>query len=69
MVLKHYKSCYLQEKATHLKMAQNDMEELVVRLEESLKLSNMEQRVKLVGSALTNKTLNKWGVKNILKNV
>lgn len=52
-VLKNYRSYSLQENFTHSKMAQIDMEELVVRLEESLELSNMEHGVKLVGSGLT----------------
>lgn len=43
------------------------MEELVVHLERTMDLSTIEQGVKLVGTTLVNKTLNKWGVRNILK--
>ncbi|KAM1238474.1 hypothetical protein ACFX1Q_039168 [Malus domestica] len=48
-------------------MAAADVEELVVHLERNMDLSIMEQGVKLVGSVLVNKTLNKWGVRNILR--
>ncbi|KAM1553593.1 hypothetical protein TB2_006255 [Malus domestica] len=48
-------------------MAEVDIEELVVHLDRNLDLSMMEQGVKLVGSVLANKTLNKWGVRNILR--
>ncbi|RXI08917.1 hypothetical protein DVH24_023061 [Malus domestica] len=48
-------------------MAGAEVEELVVHLEKSMDLSNMEQGIKLVGTALANKTLNKWGVRNILR--
>ncbi|KAB2623872.1 hypothetical protein D8674_037825 [Pyrus ussuriensis x Pyrus communis] len=43
------------------KMAGKAVEDLVVHLEKSMDLSNMEQGIKLVGTALVNKTLNKWG--------
>ena len=39
----------------------------MVNLERSLDLSVMEQGVKLVGKALEDKMLNKWGIKNILR--
>ncbi|KAM2927835.1 hypothetical protein COP2_035147 [Malus domestica] len=48
-------------------MAGEGVEDLVVHLEKSLDISNMEQGIKLVGTALVNKTLNKWGVRNILR--
>ncbi|KAM1101458.1 hypothetical protein ACFX2I_007835 [Malus domestica] len=48
-------------------MANSAVEELVVNLEKSMDLSTMEQGVKLVGATLTNKSLNKWGVRNILR--
>ncbi|XP_070672550.1 uncharacterized protein At4g02000-like [Malus domestica] len=48
------------------KMERSDVENLVVHLEHSLDLSTMESGVKLVGAALTRKSLNKWGVRNIL---
>ncbi|KAM1715701.1 hypothetical protein ACFX1X_023728 [Malus domestica] len=48
-------------------MAQQNVDELVVHLEQSMDLSAMEQGVKLVGKALVNRNLNKWGVKNILR--
>lgn len=40
-------------------MAEAEVEELVVQLERNIDLSTMDQRVKLVGKALVNKTLNK----------
>ncbi|KAM1552305.1 hypothetical protein ACFXTH_044455 [Malus domestica] len=43
------------------------VEELVIHLDRSLDLSKMEIGVKLVGKALTQKSLNKWGIRNILK--
>ncbi|XP_070668433.1 uncharacterized protein [Malus domestica] len=42
------------------------VEELVVHLDRSLDLSTMEIGVKLVGKALTQKSLNRWGIRNIL---
>ncbi|XP_070672073.1 uncharacterized protein [Malus domestica] len=48
-------------------MAHQDVDELVVHLEKSLELSIMEHGVKLVGAALVNRNLNKWGVRNILR--
>ncbi|KAM1920850.1 hypothetical protein ACFX15_024593 [Malus domestica] len=48
-------------------MERSDVENLVVHLEHSLDLSTMESGVKLVGAALTRKSLNKWGVRNILR--
>ncbi|KAM0986133.1 hypothetical protein ACFX13_013604 [Malus domestica] len=48
-------------------MAQQGVEELVIHLEQSLDLLAMEHGVKLVGSTLAYKALNKWGVRNILK--
>ncbi|KAM1513183.1 hypothetical protein ACFX1Z_024642 [Malus domestica] len=48
-------------------MAKQGVDELVIHLEQSMDLSAMEHGVKLVGSALTSKALNKWGVRNILK--
>ncbi|KAM2964485.1 hypothetical protein FF2_022265 [Malus domestica] len=47
-------------------MANRGMDELVVHLEQSMDLSAMENGVKLVGMALTNKPLNIWGIRNIL---
>lgn len=52
---------------TQRQMAGVEVEELVVHLEKNMDLSTMEQGVKLVGKALVNKTLNKWGVRNILR--
>ena len=48
-------------------MAVAEVEELMVHLERNIDLSTMEQGVKLVGIVLVNKTLNKWGVRNILR--
>lgn len=48
-------------------MAQTEVEDLVVHLEESLELSNMEQGVKLIGAVLVDKTLNRWIVRNVLR--
>ncbi|KAM1989816.1 hypothetical protein ACFX15_031134 [Malus domestica] len=45
------------------------VEELVVHLDRSLNLSTMEIGVKLVGMALTQKPLNRWGIINILTSV
>ncbi|KAM0977288.1 hypothetical protein ACFX2I_020017 [Malus domestica] len=47
-------------------MANRGMDELVVHLEQSMDLSAMENGVKLVGLALTNRPLNMWGIRNIL---
>lgn len=52
---------------TQRQMAGVEVEELVVHLEKNMDLSTLEQGVKLVGKALVNKTLNKWGVRNILR--
>lgn len=49
-------------------MAQSEVEDLVVHLEGSLEISSMEHGVKLIGAVLANQQLNKWGVKNILRN-
>ncbi|KAB2606847.1 hypothetical protein D8674_006564 [Pyrus ussuriensis x Pyrus communis] len=43
------------------------VEELVVQLNQTLELSSMEQGIKLVGKVLTQKPVNKWGVRNILR--
>ncbi|KAM1446903.1 hypothetical protein ACFXTO_006061 [Malus domestica] len=48
-------------------MAQQGVEELMVHLEKAMDLLSMEQGVKLVGSVLANKPLNRWGVRNILR--
>ncbi|CAN6582852.1 unnamed protein product [Malus baccata var. baccata] len=48
-------------------MAQPEVEELVVHLEKSMDLGTMEHVVMLVGAALFHRTLNKWGVKNMLR--
>ncbi|KAM1778361.1 hypothetical protein ACFX12_039865 [Malus domestica] len=48
-------------------MANPEVKELVVHLEKSMDLTTMERGVKLVGAALTSKSLNKWGVRNILR--
>lgn len=42
-------------------MSQTEVDDLVVHLEESMEMSSMEQGVKLVGTTLSNKPLNKWG--------
>ncbi|KAB2625965.1 hypothetical protein D8674_017625 [Pyrus ussuriensis x Pyrus communis] len=42
-------------------MANQEVEELVVHLEKSMEITTMERGIKLVGTALTNKVLNKWG--------
>ncbi|RXH91382.1 hypothetical protein DVH24_020405 [Malus domestica] len=48
-------------------MAQQEVEELVVHLEKSMDLGTMEHGVELVGAALFHRTLNKWGVRNMLR--
>lgn len=48
-------------------MATQEVEELVVNLEMNIDLSTMENGVKLVGMALVNRNLNRWGVRNILR--
>ena len=48
-------------------MAEVDVAELVVHLDKNLDLSTMEQGVKLVGKVMSTKTVNKWGVRNILR--
>ncbi|KAM1042945.1 hypothetical protein ACFX10_034148 [Malus domestica] len=50
-------------------MENSGVEELVVHLDRSLDLSTMEIGVKLVGMALTQKPLNRWGIRNILNSV
>ena len=47
--------------------AWHEIDELVVHLERNLDLSTMEQGIRLVGTVLVNKTLNKWGTRNILR--
>ena len=49
------------------KMAEGEIEELVVNLEKKMELSTLEDGVKLVGNAMAGKTLNKWGIRNILR--
>ncbi|KAM1207630.1 hypothetical protein COP2_008439 [Malus domestica] len=48
-------------------MAQQAVEDLAVQLELNMELSSMAQGVKLVGAALVNRPLNRWGVRNILR--
>ncbi|KAM1097569.1 hypothetical protein ACFX19_015209 [Malus domestica] len=48
-------------------MAHQEVEKLVVHLENSIDLLAMEHGVKLVGTTLVKRTLNKWGVRNILR--
>ncbi|KAM1025324.1 hypothetical protein ACFX15_037842 [Malus domestica] len=55
-------TCYWEEF-----MANQDVDDLVVHLEKGMDLSTMEQGIALVGAALVNKNLNKWGVRNILR--
>ena len=50
-------------------MASQEVEEMVVHLEQTLDLSPMEHRVRLVGAALVGRKLNKWGIRNILRSV
>lgn len=47
-------------------MANQEVNELVVHLEQSIDLSSMKQGVKLVGATLVDRNLNKMGVRNIL---
>lgn len=47
-------------------MAQQGVDELVVHLDKAMDLSAMEHGVKLVGTALASRALNRWGVRNIL---
>ncbi|KAB2632299.1 hypothetical protein D8674_028546 [Pyrus ussuriensis x Pyrus communis] len=48
-------------------MTTSGVDELVVQLNQTLELSTMEQGVKLVGKVFTQKPVNKWGVRNILR--
>ncbi|KAB2601993.1 hypothetical protein D8674_002998 [Pyrus ussuriensis x Pyrus communis] len=48
-------------------MATSGVDDLVVQLNQTLELSTMEQGVKLVGKVFTQKPVNKWGVRNILR--
>lgn len=41
---------------------------MVVRLDEFLEITSMEQGVKLVAVVLLEKPFNKWGARNILRN-
>lgn len=47
-------------------MAQQEVEELVVHLENTMDLLRIELEIKLVGAVLVNRQLNRWGVRNIL---
>lgn len=47
-------------------MENQGVDELVVQLDHSMNLSAMEHGVKMVGMALAHKTLNRWGIRNIL---
>lgn len=60
-------SCLREILKVWKEMAGAGVEELVVQLEKSMDLSNLELGIKLVGTALANKNLNKWGVRNILR--
>ncbi|KAM1151508.1 hypothetical protein PS2_034031 [Malus domestica] len=54
-------------KVRSLRLMENQgVDELVVHLDRSLDLSTMEIGVKLVGMALAQRTLNRWGIRNIL---
>lgn len=46
---------------SRIHMANSGVDKLVVHLENSMDLSAMEQGVKLLGKALTSKSLNMWG--------
>ncbi|KAM1122858.1 hypothetical protein FF1_004321 [Malus domestica] len=48
-------------------MEQQAVEELAVQLELNMELSSQAQGVKLIGAALVNRPLNRWGVRNILR--
>ncbi|KAM2045458.1 hypothetical protein ACFX1T_009646 [Malus domestica] len=48
-------------------MAQQEVEDLAVQLELNMEVSSLAQGVKLVGAALVNRPLNRWGVRNILR--
>lgn len=54
---------------TNRVMAQTDVDELLLHLEGAMELTNMENGVKLVGTALVDRLLNKWGVRNILRSI
>ncbi|XP_070666465.1 uncharacterized protein [Malus domestica] len=57
----------LWHKGKRRQMTTQDVEELVVNLERTMDLTTMENGVKLVGMALVNRNLNRWGVRNILR--
>ncbi|KAM1087781.1 hypothetical protein ACFX2H_013246 [Malus domestica] len=48
-------------------MAQHGVEELVVQLDKAMDLSAVVPGIRLVGSVLADKPLNRWGVRNILR--
>ncbi|KAM2539748.1 hypothetical protein TB2_025010 [Malus domestica] len=48
-------------------MEQQAVEDLAVQLKLNMDLSSLAQGVKLVGAALVNRPLNRWGVRNILR--
>ncbi|KAB2595306.1 hypothetical protein D8674_030756 [Pyrus ussuriensis x Pyrus communis] len=50
-----------------LSMAQREVEDLVVHLEESMELTSMKSGIRLIGVVLAEKTLNKWGIRNVLR--
>ncbi|KAM1247963.1 hypothetical protein TB2_043970 [Malus domestica] len=53
--------------STWFGMEQQEVEDLAVQLELNMELSSMAQGVTLVGAALVNRPLNRWGVRNILR--
>ncbi|KAM1040678.1 hypothetical protein TB2_029499 [Malus domestica] len=48
-------------------MVQGEVEDMVIHLEESMELTSMESGIRLIRAVLAYKTLNKWGIRNVLR--
>lgn len=58
---------YLWLKGIFQGMAQGEVDDLVVHLEESIELMHMESGIRLIEAILAKKTLNMWGIRNVLR--
>ncbi|KAM1255768.1 hypothetical protein FF1_029977 [Malus domestica] len=48
-------------------MVQGEVKDIVIHLEESMELTSMESGIRLIRAVLADKTLNKWGIRNVLR--
>lgn len=64
MIHRHHKLAKVVNRTGYWEelMADQDVDELVVRLDQGIDLLTMENGIKLVGAAFLNKNMNKWGV-------